>query len=133
MLEKRLGRGAVAEVWKARDTVERRAVALKLVLPEAVEQFGRDQIEREARIGVRLQHPNIVAIRNADWIDGRFVLATELAVSPRAPGLSCGTPRPTDTAARTSRTTSSATSGAAGCFSRPRRSAATRWPRSTRR
>ncbi len=80
-LEKRLGRGAVAEVWKARDTVERRAVALKLVLPEAVEQFGRDQIEREARIGVRLQHPNIVAIRNADWIDGRFVLATELAVS----------------------------------------------------
>jgi serine/threonine-protein kinase len=26
-----------------------------------------------------LVHPNIVAVRNADWIDGRFVLATDLA------------------------------------------------------
>ncbi len=29
-LEKRIGRGAFAEVWKARDTVERRDVALKI-------------------------------------------------------------------------------------------------------
>ncbi len=56
-------------------------MALKVALPEAVEQFGRDQIEHEARIAARLQHPNIVVIRNADWIEGRFTLAAELAVA----------------------------------------------------
>ena len=36
-------------------------------------------MEAEARIACRLSHPNIVATRNADWIDGRFVMASELA------------------------------------------------------
>jgi len=79
-LEKRLGRGAFADVWKARDTVEHRPVALKLALPEVVAEHGRGEIEHEARIAARLHHPNIVAIRNADWIDGRFVIAAEPAV-----------------------------------------------------
>jgi serine/threonine-protein kinase len=74
-----LGRGAFAEVWGARDTVEKRSVALKIALPEVVAEFGRDAIEREARIASRLVHPHIVAVRNADWVDGRFFLATDLA------------------------------------------------------
>ncbi len=78
-LEGRLGKGAFADVWKARDTVENRVVALKLALPELVEEWGREAIEHEARIAARLHHPNIVAIRNADWIDGWFAIATELA------------------------------------------------------
>jgi hypothetical protein len=81
LLEKRLGRGAFAEVWKARDTIERIAVALKVALPEAVQAYGRKEIEEEARIAVRLHHPNIVAIRNADWVGRRFVIASDLAVS----------------------------------------------------
>ena len=80
-LERRVGRGAFAEVWKARDTVENRPVALKLAHPEAVEEWGRNKIEHEARIASRLDHPGIVAIRNADWIDGRFSIATDLAIS----------------------------------------------------
>jgi serine/threonine-protein kinase len=78
-LERRLGRGSFAEVWKARDTVENRAVALKVTHTDAVTEWGRDAIEHEARIASRLQHPNIMAVRNADWIDGRFVIATDLA------------------------------------------------------
>lgn len=78
-LESRLGRGGFAEVWKAQDTVEKRAVALKVALPDALEEFGRSQIEQEARIATRLHHPHIVSIRNADWIDGRFVMAWDLA------------------------------------------------------
>ncbi len=65
-LDRRIGRGAFAEVWKARDTVERRAVAIKLTHPEAVAEWGRDKIEHEARVASRLDHPGIVAIRNAD-------------------------------------------------------------------
>jgi serine/threonine-protein kinase len=44
-----------------------------------VAEVGRDAVEREARIASRLVHPHIVAVRNADWVDGRFVLATDLA------------------------------------------------------
>ncbi|MCZ6782814.1 MAG: serine/threonine-protein kinase, partial [Proteobacteria bacterium] len=79
-LEKRLGRGAFATVWKARDTVENRHVAVKIALPELVEEYGREKLEHEARVASRLSHPNIVSVRNADWIDGQFVIATDLAV-----------------------------------------------------
>lgn len=78
-LESRLGQGAFAEVWKARDTVEHRPVALKVALPHAVAQWGRERIAHEARIASRLSHPNVVSIRNADWLDGHFVIATDLA------------------------------------------------------
>jgi hypothetical protein len=78
-LDRRVGSGAFAEVWKARDLVENRAVALKITGPEAVREWGRAAIEKEAQIASRLRHPNIAGIHNADWIDGRFVMATDLA------------------------------------------------------
>jgi serine/threonine-protein kinase len=78
-LDRRIGSGAFADVWKARDTVENRPVALKITGATAVREWGREEIEKEARIATRLGHPNIVAVRNADWIDGCFVMATELA------------------------------------------------------
>jgi RNA polymerase subunit RPABC4/transcription elongation factor Spt4 len=78
-LERPLGQGAFASVWRARDTVENRSVALKVVDSAQALEWGRDAIAHEARIATRLSHPNIVAVRNADWIDGHFVLATDLA------------------------------------------------------
>jgi serine/threonine-protein kinase len=78
-LERRLGQGSFASVWRARDTIEHRLVALKIVAPQVEQEQGRRNIEREARIASRLSHPNVVAVRNADWIDGYFVLATDLA------------------------------------------------------
>ncbi|MEZ4219209.1 MAG: serine/threonine-protein kinase [Myxococcota bacterium] len=79
--EHRIATGATADVWRARDPIEGRRVALKVVHPAIVAEFGRDAIEHEARIAAHLEHPNIVAIRNADWIDGRFVIVTELATT----------------------------------------------------
>jgi len=78
-LESRLGSGSFAEVWKATDGVVRQTVALKVVHQEMVREWGRNEIEHEARLASRLHHPNIVGILNADWIAGRFVMATELA------------------------------------------------------
>jgi serine/threonine-protein kinase len=78
-LERPLGHGAFAAVWRARDTVENRPVALKVIDAAQVKEWGRDAIAHEARIATRLSHPNIVAVRNADWVDGHFVLATDLA------------------------------------------------------
>ena len=37
-LDRRIGRGSFAEVWKARDGVEQRYVALKIALPEMLLQ-----------------------------------------------------------------------------------------------
>jgi len=78
-LDARIGEGGSATVWRARDTVEAHDVALKIASPEGVEEFGRHAIEAEARLAARLDHPRIVRLRNADWIEGRFVIATGLA------------------------------------------------------
>jgi serine/threonine protein kinase len=78
-LERSIGKGAFSEVFAARDTVEGRRVALKIAFDWVVREFGREAMELEARIACSLSHPNIVATRNADWIDGRFVMASELA------------------------------------------------------
>ena len=78
-LERRIGSGSFAEVWKARDTIEQRDVALKIATPGIIDLHGKKEIEHEARIASKLTHPNIVTVRNADWVDGHFVLATDLA------------------------------------------------------
>ena len=77
-LEKRLGEGAYAQVWRARDVVEGHVVALKIVLPDGIEDMGRDRVVREARVASHLEHPNVLPVLNADWIDDYFVLATRL-------------------------------------------------------
>ncbi len=79
-LEKRIGEGGSAEVWQGRDTVQDRRVAVKVFSAEIVAAFGRRDIEREARIAERLEHPNVVGVRNADWAGDRFILVTDLAL-----------------------------------------------------
>ena len=74
---RRIGQGGYADVYQARDTVEGVDVALKLPLPT----LGSDQLQefrREARMVARLEHPNILPLKNADMIDGRFVIAYRL-------------------------------------------------------
>ena len=65
-------------MWRARDTVEGHVVALKLVLPEGIEDMGADRVVREARVASHLDHPNVLPVLNADWIDDYFALATRL-------------------------------------------------------
>jgi len=78
-LDSRLGSGAFSEVWKARDTVQQRHVAAKIASQDSVHTFGRCGVEHEAMVSSRLAHPHILRFHNADWIDGHFVLTSELA------------------------------------------------------
>ena len=80
-LLKALGRGGFAEVWKAHDNVLDMDVALKIAHVDVAKEWGREVLEHEARIVSRLQHPGILGVRNADWIEGRFVIATDLAIA----------------------------------------------------
>ena len=74
-----LGRGAMGEVYAARDIKLDRKVALKLVQPgllgsaEAIARFGR-----EARATARFNHPNIVTIHAVGEHLGQPYVALEL-------------------------------------------------------
>ncbi|MCK6546653.1 protein kinase, partial [Myxococcota bacterium] len=60
MLERELGRGAAATVWRARDLDDGRSVAVKLFDREYLEApHARARIEREASVLRALSHPNI--------------------------------------------------------------------------
>ncbi|MDP6408545.1 MAG: serine/threonine-protein kinase [Planctomycetota bacterium] len=73
-----LGRGGMGEVWEAEQLSLSRRVALKLLLPERVDQKGLDYFAREARAGGRLSHPGIVAIHGTGEDEGLYWIAMEL-------------------------------------------------------
>ncbi len=62
-IESTLGRGGMAEVYRAIDTKLERDVAIKVILPEfAVEPHFLERFLREARVVASLDHPNILPI-----------------------------------------------------------------------
>lgn len=65
-LERRLGRGGMAEVWLAHDLLLDRDVAIKILFPEhAVDPNFVERFRREAQAVAGLNHPNIVNVY--DW------------------------------------------------------------------
>jgi len=77
-VERRLASGGFADVYRATDTVEGLPVALKVPRIETLGRDGLDGFQKEVRLTVRLDHPNILPIKNADFIDGYFVIAYPL-------------------------------------------------------
>jgi len=62
VLERKLGEGAMGEVYLARHTLLGRPTALKLLLPDRAGFGTVARFEREVRATSRLSHPNTVAI-----------------------------------------------------------------------
>src|SRR5690606_29166059 len=78
IIERRIAQGGFAVVYQARDTIEGVRVALKmpyahLMGPDAIEQF-----RNEARLVARLEHPNILPLKYADYHEGKFFIVTAL-------------------------------------------------------
>ena len=70
------GAGGFAKVIKGRDNALERDIAVK-VLDPLVTQFSeadQERFRREARILAKLSHPNIPAIYDVDFSDGRFMI-----------------------------------------------------------
>jgi eukaryotic-like serine/threonine-protein kinase len=81
-LERRLGRGATAEVWLARDTLLDRVVALKIArIPASAEVRARFRVE--ARAVAKMQHPNLLAIHHVGEVAERPFLVTEYLAGRR--------------------------------------------------
>ena len=77
-IRRRVGSGAFATVYEAYDTIEGISVALKVPHPEQLDKESLELIHKEVRLTARLDHENILPLRNAMTIDGYFVIATPL-------------------------------------------------------
>ena len=66
-IAERIGQGGMGAVYRAKDTVMDRTVALKVVNPKLVaNQEARQRFEQEVRAAARLSHPNIVTAFDAE-------------------------------------------------------------------
>ncbi len=62
-IQDKLGEGGMAEVYKAYDPRLLRDVAIKVILPQILEQAGfRKRFEQEIRLSAQLEHHNIVRV-----------------------------------------------------------------------
>ena len=75
---RRVAQGGFADVFQAVDTIEGIPVALKIPYPHLLTGAALDDFRREVRLTARLDHPNILPIKNADFIGDVFVIAYPL-------------------------------------------------------
>jgi len=74
-----LGRGGFAVVYRARDAVMGRQVALKVISgPLAQEREFVERFQQEARVAADLRHPNVVPVYDFGESDGALYLAMAL-------------------------------------------------------
>ncbi|MBL9026812.1 MAG: serine/threonine protein kinase [Myxococcales bacterium] len=75
----RLGQGGMGIVYRARDSVLGREVALKVLPQDVMRDAGRRRrFLKEARLAAAINHPNLVAIYDVGEADERIYLAMEL-------------------------------------------------------
>ena len=77
-IERRISDGPMAAVYEAVDTIHGLRVALKVPHQSAMSDYFLADFKREARLAHRLEHPNILPISDASFIDGHFVIAMPL-------------------------------------------------------
>ncbi len=78
-IESKIGEGAFGEVYRARDELLGRDVALKIPLPHLrFSRSARESFLREARALARVRHPNVLTIFGVlELEDDQLVLVTE--------------------------------------------------------
>lgn len=77
-IEKLLNEGGFAAVYQALDTIEGIRVALKIPHSQMISDSLMKDFRNEARLAARLEHPNILHLKDASFIDGFFVIAMPL-------------------------------------------------------
>ncbi len=79
-IERRLARGGFADVFQAFDTIEGTRVVLKIPHANLVDKDVLELFKREVRLTAKLDHPNILGIKTADFIEGHFVIVSSLGL-----------------------------------------------------
>ena len=94
-IERLLGSGGMATVWRGRDLRLDRPVAVKELSGEGLRQpSALQRFEREALAVGRLSHPNIVSVHDFGTQDGEPYLVMELAEGPTVASLLADGPLP---------------------------------------
>ena len=68
-IDREVGRGGMAIVYRAEDLRHHRAVAIKVLLP-ALAEVGPERFLREIDIAAHLTHPNILPLHDSGEADG---------------------------------------------------------------
>ncbi len=74
----KLSVGTFATVFRAYDTLEGVYVALKIPHPNLMNKESLADFTKEVKLAARLDHPNILGLKTADYIDGQLVIAFPL-------------------------------------------------------
>jgi eukaryotic-like serine/threonine-protein kinase len=77
-VQKRIAEGGFAAVYRAVDTIEGVPVALKIPHEHFMNKKSLEEFRKEVRVTAKLDHPNILTIKNASFIDGTFVIVYPL-------------------------------------------------------
>jgi serine/threonine protein kinase len=73
-----IGRGGMGTIFRARDPILERSVALKVISDLEVTPELRSRFFREAQACARIAHPNIVIVHDMGEDDGRLFIVMEL-------------------------------------------------------
>ena len=76
-LEKRLGEGGFARVFRAYDQVEGIRVALK-IFEGRVDDERLEAFRQEVRVTAKLDHPNVLRLKDASVVSGKLLVAYAL-------------------------------------------------------
>jgi serine/threonine protein kinase len=79
-IERRIDSGAFAAVYQAFDTIEGIRVALKIPHHHLTDEQFLEDFRKEVRVTAKLDHENILSLKDASFIDGHFVIAMPLGV-----------------------------------------------------
>lgn len=83
LIESRLGRGGMAEVYRGTHTTLQRTVAVKILHGFLEENADlHERFQREARVAAGLRHPNIVQVFDFDLFDGQPFIVMEYVNGP---------------------------------------------------
>ena len=69
-IDRELGRGGMATVYRARDVQHDRWVALKVLHPELAASLGAERFQREIKLAASLQHPHILGVYDSGSVEG---------------------------------------------------------------
>ncbi|HEX5962762.1 MAG TPA: serine/threonine-protein kinase, partial [Gemmatimonadales bacterium] len=100
---RRLGRGATATVYLARDPKHRRSVAVKVLHPELAAAVGPERFLHEIEVAATLNHPHILPLFDSGAIDGLLYYVMPYVDGESLRGSLAKDRMPIDTAVRIAR------------------------------
>ena len=78
----RIASGPLADVYRATDTIHKTRVALKI--PKLGSGISHEDFLHEVQVAFKLDHPNILKVQDASFIDDHFVIVMELGTESLA-------------------------------------------------